>query len=173
MYKYVFRATPNEETSMKYLLTVFITFLLFINCVFSQVNFTGYMVNKDNKKLRDVKINLYEGNEMLSSKKWSKKFDYNLKLETYYTLELEKNGFISKKIAISTFEGDKGAEPFMFIMELVEEIDVKNSIDSDFPSALIEYKKDEGSFDFDEKYAKDLKRKQKEALKKQKKKGQG
>ena len=127
------------------------------------------MVNKDNSKMKDVTIDLYIGNEKISSKKWSKKFEYNLELEKYYTLELVKKGFIPKKIAISTFEGDKGAEPFVFVMELISnEEGIKNS-DSDFPSALIEYKKDEGSFDFDEKYSKSIKKEEKEALKKKKK----
>jgi hypothetical protein len=154
---------------MKYYITVFIIFFLFAASAFSQVNFTGYMVNKDNNKIKDVSINLYKGNDKISSKKWSKKFEYDLELETYYILELVKAGFVSKRIAISTFEGDKGAEPFLFVMELIAKKDEIKSTDSDFPSALIEYKKDEGSFDFDEKYAKNLKKEKKEALKKKEK----
>ena len=51
----------------------------------------------------------------------------------------------------------------MFVMELVKAI--KGEEDDDFPAALISYKKDEGSFNFDVKYAKSVKRQQKLAAK--------
>ncbi len=153
---------------LKLLLSISFSVFLISNNSFGQVSFAGYLVDKDNKKMKGVSVKLYEGNELVSTKKWSYKFNYELKLETYYTMELEKSGFITKRIAISTFEGDKGAEPFMFVMELIEKKDAIEDVDSDFPSALIEYKKDEGEFDFDEKYAKNLKKEQKEALKKKK-----
>ena len=154
---------------MKFFITIIFSILIFVDVSYSQVNFTGYLVDKENKKMKDVVINLYKGNEQISSTKWSNKFDYDLALETYYTIELIKEGFIPKKIAVSTFQGDKGAEPFLFVMELVAVKDATKDVDSDFPSALIEYKKDEGSFDFDEDYAKNLKKAQKEALLNEKK----
>ena len=136
---------------------------LFITSAVAQVNFTGYLVDEDESKMKNVTVNLYSDNELISTKEWSKKFDYQLELEKYYTLELVKDGFTTKRIAISTFEGDKGAEPFMFVMELVK---AKNGEEADdFPTALIKYEKDEGSFDFDVKYAKNLKKEQKLAAK--------
>jgi len=154
---------------MKYFTTVCITLFLLSDVSFSQVNFMGYLVSKDNKKIKDVVVNLYKGNEQISSKIWSNKFDYDLDLETYYTLELMKEGFVPKRIAISTFEGDKGAEPFLFVMELIAEKDATEGVDSDFPAVIIEYKKDEGTFDFDEEYAKFLKKEQKDAKKEKEK----
>ena len=136
--------------------------------VFSQVSFTGYLVDADDKKLKDVEVNLYKGNEKISTKKWSKKFEYNLELEQYFTLELVKEGFIAKRIAISTFKGDKGAEPFLFVMQLVETKDRIEGVDEDYPSALIKYKKDEGTFNFDVNYAKNIKKEEKAARKKAK-----
>lgn len=134
-------------------------FTIILTSSYAQVNFTGYLVDQDESKMKNVTINLYSGNELVSSEEWSKKFDYQLDLEKYYTLELVKEGFVTKRIAISTFEGDKGVEPFLFVMELVkakegEEVD-------DFPTALIKYEKDEGIFNFDVKYAKNLKKEQK------------
>jgi hypothetical protein len=148
--------------------TLLLSVILFIlsSTMSAQVSFTGYLVDTEEQKLKDVEVNLYKGNEKLSSKKWSKKFDYDLELETYYTLELVKVGFIAKRIAISTFQGDKGAEPFLFVMELVAKIDGVEGLDEDYPSALIKYKKDEGSFNFDVKYAKNLKKEEKLAKKK-------
>ncbi|MCB9360185.1 MAG: hypothetical protein H6587_01500 [Flavobacteriales bacterium] len=132
--------------------------------VFSQVNFTGYLVDEDNNKMRDVTINLYEDNNLVSSDKWAKKFSYDLELEKYYTLELVKEGFIAKRVAISTFEGDKGAEPFMFVMELLKKREGVDESDLDFPSALIEYKKSKGSFNFNVPYSKSIKKEQAEVL---------
>ena len=154
---------------MKFFITIIFSILIFVDVSFSQVNFMGYLVSKDNKKIKDVVVNLYKGNEQISSKIWSNKFDYDLDLETYYTLELMKEGFVPKRIAISTFEGDKGAEPFLFVMELIAEKDATEGVDSDFPAVIIEYKKDEGTFDFDEEYAKFFKKEQKDAKKEKEK----
>ena len=142
-----------------------ITFLM-STIGFSQVNFTGYLVDNDDSKLKDVTVNLYKGNEKISSKKWSKKFEYNLELESYYTLELVKPKFTVKRIAISTFEGDKGAEPFLFVMEMVPTEFTDPDAENDYPSALIQYKKDEGSFNFDVQYSKNVRKQAKEAEKK-------
>ena len=147
---------------MKHFITLSIIFLLAVSAV-GQVTFTGYLVDADDNKMKDVAINLFKGNEKISTKKWSKKFEYNLALEEYYTLELVKVGFLSKRIAISTFEGRKNTD-FMFVMELIEKKEGEE--EDDFPSALIEYRKNEGSFNFDIKYAKDIKKRKKEAKKK-------
>lgn len=147
---------------MKHFITLSIIFLLAVSAV-GQVTFTGYLVDADDKKMKDVEIIFFKGNEKISTKKWSKKFEYNLALEEYYTLELVKVGFLSKRIAISTFEGRKNTD-FMFVMELIEKKEGEE--EDDFPSALIEYRKNEGSFNFDIKYAKDIKKRKKEAKKK-------
>ena len=151
---------------MKFTLILLAINLLLSFTAFTQVTFTGYLVDADEKKIKNVEVNLYQGNEKLSTKNWDKKFDYNLELEKYYTIELVKEGFISKRIAISTFEGDKGVEPFMFVMELVATEKGIKGMDEDYPSALIKYKKDEGSFNFDIQYAKNIKREEKAAKKK-------
>ena len=147
------------------------TLLLFISITlvfmgYAQVNFTGYLVDERNDKMRDVTINLYEENTMVSSDTWGKKFSYDLKIDKYYTLELVKEGFITKRIAISTFDGDKGAEPFMFVMELLKKREGVDESELDFPSALIEYKKSKGSFNFNVPYSKSIKKEQQLVLEK-------
>ncbi|TXB65767.1 hypothetical protein FRY74_04160 [Vicingus serpentipes] len=143
---------------------LFTYLFIFPMLIFSQVNFTGYLVDEENNKMRDVTINLYEDNNLVSSDKWAKKFSYDLELEKYYTLELIKEGFIPKRVAISTFEGDKGADPFMFVMELLKKREGVDESDLDFPSALIEYKKSKGSFNFNVPYSKSIKKEQSEVL---------
>jgi len=158
----------NYLNGVKAILVTLVTIFIFSTNLLSQVTFTGYLVDSEDSKLKNVEVNLYQDNEKISSNKWSKKFEYNLELETYYTLELVKEGFIPKLIAISTFEGNKGAEPFMFVMELIKEEDAIKGADTDYPTALIKYKKNEGSFNFDVKYDKSKKKAEKEAIKKNK-----
>ena len=141
---------------MKTLLTSLL--LLIFSLSFSQVSFTGYLTDKSENKLKDVTVNLYEGNTKLKTEKCSKKFEYSLALEKYYTVEIIKDGFISKKIAISTINGDKSAEPFLFVVEMAEDGDVNENFDTEYPSALIHYKKDAGVFNFDVAYAKNVKK---------------
>lgn len=141
---------------MKTLFTILLAFTFSI--AYCQVSFTGYLVDKAETKLKNVTVNLYEGNTKLKTENCSKKFEYTLVLEKYYTIEIIKDGFISKKIAISTIKGDKGAEPFMFVLEIAEVGDVNENFDTEYPSALIHYKKDAGVFDFDVAYAKNVKK---------------
>ena len=143
---------------------LFAYLFIFPIIIFSQVNFTGYLVDEENNRMRDVTINLYEENNLVSTQKWAKRFSYDLELEKYYTLELIKEGFIPKRVAISTFEGDKGADPFMFVMELLKKREGVDESDLDFPSALIEYKKSKGSFNFNVPYSKSIKKEQSEVL---------
>lgn len=114
--------------------------------------------------MKDITINLYQENDLISTKNWNKKFDYELEIDKYYTLELVKEGFITKRIAISTFDGDKGAEPFMFVMELLKKRDGVDESELDFPSALIEYKKNKGNFNFNVDYSKSIKKEQETVL---------
>lgn len=130
----------------------------------AQVNFSGYMVDEENKNMKDVTINLYEENNLISTVSWAKKFSYDLQLQKYYTLELIKEGYLPKRIAISTFEGDKGAEPFMFVMELIKQREGVSNSEADFPSALIEYKKNKGQFNFNVDYSKSVRKSEAEAL---------
>jgi len=142
--------------------------IFFAFASYAQVTFAGYLVDEKNEKMKNVSINLYQDNDLVSTKKWSKKFEYDLKLEAYYTMELVKEGFISKKVAISTFEGDKDAEPFMFMMELIKERKGVDNSELDFPTAIIKYKKNKGEFNFDVAYSKSVKKEQAELLKKEK-----
>lgn len=148
---------------MKKIIFLFFS-LLFTQYFYAQVNFSGYLVDENNKGMKDVTINLYEENNLVSSTKWAKKFSYDLKLQSYYTLELVKDDFIPKRIAISTFEGDKGAEPFMFVMELIKKRPGVDDSEMDFPSAIIEYKKTKGEFNFNSDYSRSIKREQEAAL---------
>ena len=48
--------------------------IIFCESFYAQVNFSGYLVDENNKSMKDVTINLYEENNLVSTTKWTKKF---------------------------------------------------------------------------------------------------
>ncbi|MCB9174269.1 MAG: hypothetical protein H6589_06650 [Flavobacteriales bacterium] len=46
----------------------------------AQVNFSGYMVDEENKNMKDVTINLYEENNLISTVSWAKKILIRFKI---------------------------------------------------------------------------------------------
>ncbi|NCP45962.1 MAG: hypothetical protein COW67_05625 [Flavobacteriales bacterium CG18_big_fil_WC_8_21_14_2_50_32_9] len=137
---------------------------LSVCCAYSQINFTGYLTDEKNDKLKDVTINVYDQNELISTEIVSKKFSYDLSVNTYYTLELVKDGFFTKRIAISTFGAKNSTEPFLFAVEMLMKQQGKDNLDTDFPSALIEYQKNKQCFSYNASYAKNIKKEQEEVL---------
>lgn len=128
--------------------------------VLGQIEFTGYLTDQNNKKLKQVTIKLYDENEIISSNLVNNKFNYTLSANKHYTLEIEKDGFFVKRIAISTVDAQNTSEPFSFIVEMIEKNDTTDDSASDFPSAIIEYKKSKKAFDFNTTYAKSVKKEQ-------------
>lgn len=148
---------------MKKSIILFVT--LFSYCfTYAQVNFTGYLTDEENNKLKDVTINIYDQNELISTEIVSKKLSYDLSINSYYTLELVKDGFYTKRIAISTFGAKKTTEPFLFAVEMLMIQQGKDNLDTDFPSALIEYQKNKQCFSYNASYAKNIKKEQEEVL---------
>lgn len=138
--------------------------VLSVCCTYSQINFTGYLSDEKNDKLKNVTINIYDQNELISTEIVSKKFSYDLSINTYYTLELVKDGFGTKRIAISTFGAKNTTEPFLFAVEMLQITNENKHSDTDFPSAMIEYNKKKQHFDYNASYAKNIKKQQAEGL---------
>ena len=46
----------------------------------AQVNFSGYMVDEENKNMKDVTINVYEENNLISTVSWAKKILIRFKI---------------------------------------------------------------------------------------------
>ena len=129
------------------------------------VSFTGYLIDTQDKKIKDVTVVVYDGNEKLvTTKTKANKFTTDLHLNKYYTIEFVKDGYVSKRIGISTLADTDDIEPFMFLMEMIEEVEGIDTSVLDFPSALIEYRKGKGRFDFVVDYTRQMKEEQENIL---------
>lgn len=115
---------------------------------FGQIEFKGYIVNEKGKKLNNVEITLYEYNSIVHSDFITKKFAYSLVVNRYYTIELSKEGYHTKRIVVSTLASVYYAEPFECDIELVKKSDELDDSMSDFPVAIIEYKQYQGGFHY-------------------------
>ncbi len=132
---------------MKTIITFLAAILIAING-FSQIEFKGYIVNEKGKKLNNVEIKLYEENSLIHSDFITNKFAYNLWLNKYYTVEISKEGYLTKRIVISTLASVYDAEPFECDIELIKKTDDLDGFDFDFPVAIVEYKQYQGGFHY-------------------------
>src|SRR5690606_40779552 len=107
---------------MKTIITFLAAFLITING-FGQIEFRGYIVNEKGKKLNNVEIKLYEDNSLIHSDYIANKFAYNLWINKYYTIELSKEGYLTKRIVFSTLASVYYADPFECDIELIKKSD--------------------------------------------------
>ncbi|HEY9083939.1 MAG TPA: hypothetical protein VIN73_11440 [Vicingaceae bacterium] len=115
---------------------------------FAQVEFKGYIVNEKGKKLNNVEIKLYEDNSLIHSDFFTNKFAFNLWVNRYYTIELSKEGYFTKRIVFSTLASVYYADPFECDIELIKKSDDIDDSDFDFPVAIVEYKQYQGGFHY-------------------------
>ena len=115
---------------------------------FGQVEFKGYIVNEKGKKLNNVEIKLFEENSLIHSDFITNKFAYNLWINKYYTIELSKEGYFTKRIVFSTLASVYYADPFECDIELIKKSGDIDDSDFDFPVAIVEYKQYQGGFHY-------------------------
>lgn len=132
---------------MKTIITFLAAFLITING-FGQIEFRGYIVNEKGKKLNNVEIKLYEDNSLIHSDYIANKFAYNLWINKYYTIELSKEGYFTKRIVFSTLASVYYADPFECDIELIKKSDDIDDSDFDFPVAIVEYNQYQGDFHY-------------------------
>lgn len=132
---------------MKTIITFLVVIFIAING-FGQIEFKGYILNEKGKKLNNVEIKLYEENSLIHSDFITNKFAYNLWLNKYYTVELSKEGYFTKRIAISTLASVYDADPFECDIELIKKLDDIDDSNFDFPVAIVEYKQFQGGFHY-------------------------
>jgi hypothetical protein len=91
-----------------------------------------------------------------------KSFDFTLKKNMLYAIRIEKEGFISKTISVSTYAPNKidGRNNYEFILEtnlLSQDLNSHfNDDDIDFPVALVSYTKGCDCFEFNKAYTSTL-----------------
>lgn len=140
---------------------IFITTILFSIHGFGQIIFTGFIVNENNKKLTNLEIKIYEDNSLIFSEITARKFSYNLWLNKYYTIEISKKGYYTKRIAVSTLASRYDVDPYECNIELIKKRDGLDESWFDFPAAIIEYKQQEGGFSHNTYYSETYKEEQK------------
>jgi len=115
-------------------------------------------------KVEGATIRLYKENDLLETYQTEKngKFKMELDLGAYYTLEVEKDGFITKRIGINTISSvDYKRMDYLpygvdiFITSEVAYTGVNIDV-LDFPFAIVSYDHQDRMFVHDENYTKDM-----------------
>ncbi len=132
----------------------------------SSLQIRGY-VFKDDKKVDDAVVTLYQHNKVVQKAKTKKsKFDFILFSDLRYMVEISLNGCVTERIQISTMEKTEFSGKYMyeFRVDLKDLDDFKgvDISDLDFPTALIKYNPEEGEYWHDEEYTKSVKKQLKE-----------
>lgn len=129
----------------------------------------GIAIEKD-IPIDGVVVKLYKENEELHWEEITSvvyhehSFSFNLNRNTYYTVEVSKNGYVTRSIGISTTLPDNVIIgdvkfTFEFELELFKEKKHVNDYYLDFPVALIKYSETNQVFEYDTKYTKHIKSK--------------
>jgi hypothetical protein len=135
------------------------TFVLFSGSFMAQeiVNheFSG-KIFVNGKKAKDVTVKVFDGNDCFSVYKTrgNGKFVFTGGAEKHYTLQFEKEGYVTKRVLIKTFntkELEEDTRIYKFDLDMVEE--AQGDVDDDFPVAIIEIDSDEPEFKVNATYA--------------------
>lgn len=111
----------------------------------------------EDKRAKDVKVMVFEGNKCFSEyeTKLNGKFIFTAGIEKYYTLQFEKEGYVTKRVVIKTHNTrglKEETKTYKFDITLNEKLpDIDYSF-HDFPATIIEYDFLEKEFNFNEKY---------------------
>lgn len=159
----------KETSGMKNLIYAAILLLFVISSisVFSQKN-NGFIdsreqaegwylpvfgqVFEDGKKCEDASVKVYLENEELGTFPISKKggFRLELDLDNFYTIEVSKNGFITKRVSVDTHMDenvvDYAAYDCFINLHPVNEVTGVDTDYFDFPAAIVRYDAELGGF---------------------------
>lgn len=128
---------------------------------FKSHEFSGRIFIED-KKAKEVTIKVYDGNKCFSTyiTRPNAKFIFVAGIEDYYTIEFEKEGYVTKRVVVNTKNTRKikSTDPFKFDITLEKEEDGVNYSEHDFPAAIIEIDEKTEEFVFNEKYTEEIKR---------------
>ncbi|MBL7888536.1 MAG: hypothetical protein JNL24_03225 [Bacteroidia bacterium] len=152
-------------------------FIFLCTDVFAQKNdsticleIIGIAVHKT-EPLDGVTIKLYKENEELVWEQITNipyhdhSFSFSLLRNSHYSIEVSKDGYISRLVSIDTRIPDdvqvKAVNKFVFEFEvdLVKEIKMKDDFYIDFPIAIISYNATRGAFENHDDYTKHIKEK--------------
>ncbi|MEQ9186482.1 MAG: hypothetical protein RLP15_02030 [Cryomorphaceae bacterium] len=117
------------------------------------------VISVDDDGVEDALVELFEGNRVVDAFETKKngKFKFTLFSNMVYTIQINKQGYYTKRISISTkvpvdFEG---FEKFQFDVGLTaKDIEKYDPALAEYPSALIAFDTKKQAFNFDKDYTK-------------------
>jgi hypothetical protein len=126
----------------------------------------------DGEKANDVVVKVFDRNTCFSNytTKGNGKFFFTAESEKYYTLQFEKEGYVTKRVVVKTHktEGlDYFTKEYKFDIDLEKELDHVDYSLHDFPAAIIQIDNNQKEFEANKKYSRNLRETMK--LKSQKK----
>lgn len=144
--------------------TLLLTILSFLMLVDQQAqaqynatfDFSGTILI-DDKKAKDVVVKAYEGNLCFSSyqTRSNGKFFFTAEGEKHYTLQFEKEGYVTKRVVIRTHNTknlERDPRKYKFDLALVKATKEVNHEENDFPITIIELDKATKEFGFNKSY---------------------
>ena len=168
------------KTTYKFLSAIFCTiFLISLNSqaqyedMFTNVisentlclEMKGKIIKKSKNPTNTYTVILIHDNTIVATEtvKDNKSFRFNLCADTYYAIKIYKEGYAPKLISVhTTLPEEKYKEKFFrfhFKIELTpeEEFECLNEESKDFPIALVTFNKAKKTFNYNEKYTRNIK----------------
>jgi hypothetical protein len=152
----------NQSLNFKFLLITFSLLILTSKYASAQLlnshEFLGTVFIED-EKAKDVTVKVFEGNKCFSDyqTRSNGKFIFTGENEKHYTLQFEKEGFVTKRVIIKTFYTQgltDVTKTYKFDISLERKmLDLDESL-YDFPITIIEFDYVNNEFIFNEKYTK-------------------
>ena len=124
----------------------------------------GMVVDNDNKPIKGALVELYEGNNVVSSFKTRRKGTYKFQLlnNYIYTLQFSCDGFITKRISVNTALPAEVDDTFAFTMDPTllpaSQHRLKGENLYEYPSTIVQYDERRNNFIQDERYSRKLMR---------------
>lgn len=133
------------------------------------------MTIEENKPVDGIQVRLYKENEGLgwdeitSIKDHEHRFVFQLQVNSYYTIEVSKDGYVKRLIGISTIfpgNGSLNGKKYDFDFEVLmfKEKEAAKNINLDFPVTLIAFDDTTMKFEENATYTKHIKSKSNETL---------
>jgi len=151
------------QSSKFQFLAIIISLLLFNVKDLSAQNFDSHEfkgnVFLDGKKAEGVVVKVFDDNDCSSEykTKWNGKFIFIASCEKYYTLQFEKEGYVTKRIVIKTEDTrnlDFVTKTYKFDVSLVKKEQGVDYSSHDFPIAILELNPHNREFEFNKEYTK-------------------
>lgn len=146
---------------MKTLITIFVLLLFSVQSVAIPVKVKFKILDENGGALKGSTIRIYDNNRLIRMEENApSKVVWKLESDSYYTIEISLNKYVSKRIAFYTNVDDQVEDildnRFVFFVELEHQSKYakhKNAdYITDYPSAIVEFNSAQGVFDYNEKY---------------------